>query len=115
VIFTWTDAQQTAFDAIKKLLCAAPILKVFDAALPTRVICDASDYAIGSVLEQLQPDSNQWHPIEYISKSLTSAEKNYSATDREFTAVRYSLAKWQHLLANIQFVVLTDHAALTYL
>ena len=51
VIFNWTSIQQKAFDTIKKLLCSAPVLKVFDTSLPTRIICDASDYAIGSVLE----------------------------------------------------------------
>ncbi len=56
-----------------------------------------------------------WHPVEYMSKSLNQAERNYSATDREFVAIRYSLDKWQHLLANRQFVIYTDHAALTYL
>jgi hypothetical protein len=29
-----------------------------------------------------------WHPVEYYSKRLSSAEKNYSATDREFVAIR---------------------------
>jgi hypothetical protein len=52
VIFAWTSAQQKAFDTIKRLLCSAPVLKVFDTELPTRIICDASDFAIGSVLEQ---------------------------------------------------------------
>lgn len=51
VLFSWTSLQQRAFDTLKRLLCNAPILKVFDSSLPTRIICDASDYAIGSVLE----------------------------------------------------------------
>ena len=50
-----------------------------------------------------------------MSKSLSSAERNYFATEREFVAVRYLLEKWQHLLANRKFVIYTDHAALTYL
>jgi hypothetical protein len=98
---------------LKHLLCNAPVLKVFDTLLPTRLICDASDFAIGSVLEQ--EHSTGWHPVEFMSKSLNSAEKNYSATDREFVAIRYSLEKWQHLLANREFTIYTDHAALTYL
>ena len=68
------------------------MLKVFDNTLPTRLICDASDYALGCVLEQQH--TTGWHPVEFMSKSLSSAEKNYSATDREFTAIRYSLEKW---------------------
>jgi hypothetical protein len=51
VLFAWTDIQQSAFDTLKRLLCGAPVLKVFDHTLPTRIICDASDFAIGSVLE----------------------------------------------------------------
>jgi hypothetical protein len=74
VLFSWTDLQQKAFDALKTLLCSAPILKVFDATLPTRVICDASNYALGAVLEQQHPDLQHWHPVEFISKSLSSAE-----------------------------------------
>ncbi len=68
------------------------MLKVFDTQLNTRLICDASDFALGSVLEQ--EHSTGWHPVEYLSKSLSSAERNYSATDREFVAIRYSLEKW---------------------
>lgn len=113
VVFSWTNAQQKAFDTLKQLLCNAPVLKVFDPLLETRIICDASDYAIGSVLEQLH--ESDWHPVEYISKSLSSAEVNYSATEREFVAIRYSLEKWHHLLINRKFKIYTDHAALTYL
>ncbi len=51
VLFNWTELQQTSFDKLKKLLSSAPVLKVFDGKLDTRIICDASDYAIGSVLE----------------------------------------------------------------
>lgn len=51
VIFAWTDSQQKAFETLKRLLCSAPVLKVFDDSLSTRIICDASDFAIGSVLE----------------------------------------------------------------
>lgn len=53
--------------------------------------------------------------MEYFSKRLSSTERNYSATDREFTAIRLSLERWRHLLIGIHFVILTDHAALTYL
>lgn len=79
----------------------------------TRLIADASGFAVGAVLEQCHDDT--WHPVEYLSKTMNSAEKNYSATDREFLAIRVALNKWQHYLANQQFVIYTDHAALTYL
>ena len=53
--------------------------------------------------------------MEYYSKRLTSAERNYSATDREFVAIKLSLERWRHFLVGKKFLLLTDHAALNYL
>jgi hypothetical protein len=55
------------------------------------VVCDASDFAVGAVLEQLDVSDGGWHPVEYLSKSLSSAEQNYSATEKEFLALVLSL------------------------
>ena len=71
---------------MKQSLCSAPVLKVFDSELNTRVICDASNYCVGGVLEQ--EINGKWHPVEYYSKRLSSSEKNYSATDMEYVAIR---------------------------
>jgi hypothetical protein len=69
--------------------------------LKTRVVCDASNVCVGSVLEQFC--ENAWHPIEYYSKRLSSAERNYSATDREFVAIRQALERWRHHLIGKRF------------
>ena len=98
---------------LKQLLCTAPVLKVFDPTLPTRVVCDASNFCVGSILEQ-QVDG-VWKTVEFYSKRLSSSERNYSATDREFVAIIQSLTRWRHFLVGVQFTLLTDHAALTYL
>jgi hypothetical protein len=57
----------------------------------------------------------KWHPVEFYSKRLNSAERNYSATEREFVAIRLALERWRQFLMGIHFKLLTDHAALTYL
>lgn len=98
---------------MKKCLSSAPVLKVFNTTLPTRLICDASDFCVGSILEQKHGDS--WHPCEYFSKRLNQAERNYSATEREFVAIRASLERWRHHLISVSFEIYTDHASLTYL
>ena len=95
-------------------MCSAPVLKVFDSKLPTRVVCDASNFCVGGVLEQLA-SSGKWHPVEYYSKRLTSSERNYSATDREYVAIRQCLERWRHFLVGVKFLILTDHVALTYI
>ena len=109
----WDIKQQQAFKLLKTLLCTAPVLRVFNYSLPTRVVCDASNFCVGGVLEQ--QDSNGWHPVEFYSKRLSAAERNYSATDREYVAIRQCLERWRHFLVGIQFLILTDHVALTYI
>lgn len=110
----WGKAQQDAFELLKNLLCSAPILKVFNYSLPTRVVCDASMFCVGGILEQ-QEANGSWHPVEYYSKRLSISERNYSATDREYVAIRQCLERWRHFLIGIKFVILTDHVALTYI
>ena len=98
---------------LKQCLASAPCLKIFNKELKTRIVCDASDYCIGGILEQYV--DNMWHPVEFFSKRLTSAERGYSATEREFVAIKMCLERWRHFLIGIHFNVLSDHAALTYL
>ena len=54
------------------------MLKVFDPQHEVHLIVDASDYCIGSVLEQSVNDSSAkkktWHPVELYSKRLNQAE-----------------------------------------
>ena len=66
--FEWSEACQTTFDTLKSCLMSAPCLKVFDDTCPICVVCDASDFCVGSVLEQCV--DGQWHPVEFYSKHL---------------------------------------------
>nr|GEX55393.1 DNA-directed DNA polymerase [Tanacetum cinerariifolium] len=60
-----------AFDTLKKKLTEAPILVVPDWNLPFELMCDASDFAIGSVLGQRK--MKHFQPIHYASKTMTEA------------------------------------------
>ena len=68
VPFDWDANCQRAFDTLKRCLVDAPCLKVWNSTCPARVICDASDFCVGSVLEQYVDDA--WHPVEFYSKRL---------------------------------------------
>lgn len=52
--------------------------------------------------------------IAYWSRSLKSAEQNYSPTEREALALRDGLVKFQAYLEGETFLAITDHAALTW-
>src|SRR5882672_12876438 len=76
---------------------------------------DTSSYAIGAVLSQLCED-DKWHPVGFMSKSLSSAERNYEIHDKEILSVIRGLEEWRHILEGTKHTieVLNDHRNLTY-
>jgi len=76
VEWTWSSAQQKAFDEVKKRLTSAPILAYPVNGKPFCLCTNASDYAIGAALEQ-EGEDGLWHVVAYGSHSLSGAEKNW--------------------------------------
>ena len=74
---------------------------------------DASDTALGAVLQQEQ--DGQLRVIGYASRALTNAERRYCITRKELLGIVYGLKKYRQHLLGRQIVVRTDHAALTFL
>ncbi|GBM09031.1 hypothetical protein AVEN_229061-1 [Araneus ventricosus] len=60
------------------------------------------------------PDMEE-HPIEYASRLLNSAERNYSATKREAFAVVWALNKFRGYVEGSKITVASDHQALKWL
>lgn len=52
--------------------------------------------------------------IAYYSRSLKSAERNYSATEREALGAKEGLVKFQPFIEGEQVTLITDHAALQW-
>ncbi|RVW89163.1 Retrovirus-related Pol polyprotein from transposon 17.6 [Vitis vinifera] len=50
--FVWDERCQKSFDQLKQFLTTAPIVRAPNWQLPFKVMCDASDFAIGAVLGQ---------------------------------------------------------------
>ena len=93
----------------------APVLAFPDPEKPYRLITDASDFAVGAILEQ--PDAlNRWHPITYYSKSLQPAERNYEIHDKEQIAIILALEHFRHYLEGHAkpVEIWTDHGNLVY-
>ncbi len=110
----WGKAQQDAFEELKKLLAKEVVL-----AIPTEdgkfcIEADASEEAIGAVLSQEQ--DSKWHPVVFLSKSLTVMERNYEIYDKELLAIMLVLNEWRHYLmgAAQDFKIWTDHQNLQY-
>ena len=114
VKFELTDEDKRNFDFLKNGLCSATMLLVFLRTRPTRVIGDASDYAIGAVLEQ-QLESGEWVPVCFGSKALRGAQINWHISEKELWVFVYFLLKWEDFLIDILFKAYTDHRALMWL
>ena len=85
VTFEWSQACEATFDKLKTMLVSPPIIRSPNYYLPFKIICDASDYAIGAVLGQRE-DKKEFM-IYYASKTLDSAQFNYITKEKEFLAV----------------------------
>jgi len=118
VKFNWGPAQQSAFDELKAAILSAPILLLPDEAAarsgqrPYTVHTDASDFAVGAVLQQDQGHGLQ--PIAYLSHKLLSAESNYAVHEKELLAIVQACEEWRHYLHGTKFRICTDHNSLKY-
>ena len=95
VPFTWSQACEAAFDKLKTMLVSPPIMRSPNWNLPFEIMCDASDYAIGAVLGQRE--DKKAFVIYYASKTLDSAQANYTTTEKEFLAVVFALEKFRSM------------------
>lgn len=113
----WSDVQQQAFETLKQKLITAPTLIIpkFEEGYTFRVTCDASDFAVGFVLEQLGPNGSLRGVVAYGSKKLAGAQLRYPVREKEFLSVVQALHTWKSLLLLRPFVVRTDHYSLQYL
>jgi hypothetical protein len=112
-IFEWTEHCEEAFVKLKNLLTSAPVIQPPDWSLPFEIMCDASDYAVGAVLGQRK--DKKPYVIYYASKTLNSAQMNYTTTEKELLAVVFACEKFRSYLVGSPVVVFSDHAALKYL
>nr|GEZ64743.1 reverse transcriptase domain-containing protein [Tanacetum cinerariifolium] len=102
-----------AFQMLKKKLMEAPILIAPNWDLPFELMCDASDFAIGTVLGKRH--EKHFRPIHYASKTMTDAESNYTMMEKEMLAVVYAFEKFRSYLIMNNNIVHTDHSTLKYL
>ena len=108
----WNESADLAFNKSKQMLANATLLVHPDHSTPLNITCDASDFAVGGVLQQYI--DNVWQPLSFFSKILTPAETRYSAFDRELLAVYATIRHFRHNLEGRYFFANTDHKPLTF-
>lgn len=72
--------------------------------------CDASPHGLSTVLSHRCDGGVQ--PVGFHSRTLTTAEKNYSQLEREFLALAFAVMKFCDYLLGRDFTLVTDHKPL---
>ena len=91
----WSDRQ-------KKKLISSSVL-----SLTIGVAADTSAYENGAVILHVV-DGNK-HPIAFASRTLTTAERNYTQVEREVLGLIFAVKKFHNYLNCHKFTLITDH------
>lgn len=108
-VWVWPTAAASTFEALKKALTSAPLLKMPDFSKEFVIECDASGRRLGAVLMQDR------QPVAYFSKTLSARWLAKSAYEKELMALVLSIHHWRPYLLGRRFVVHTDQRSLRQL
>ena len=103
--FEWTIEADNRYNQLIRSLLGSQVLRSFQVGAESEVVVDASEVAIGAVLEQ------HGHPVLCVSRQLSAAERNYSQTQREALAVVWAVRRLHKYLYGSKFRIVTDHKA----
>ena len=108
----WTPEAEDAFSCLKERLLGQLGLFLVDPDKGFVLRTDASDYAVGAVLEQLRDDGSRV-PVAFWSRILAEGQRRtWTAREKETYAIVCALRKWSGHLGLQLVVVCTDHQSL---
>ena len=106
-----SEVLETAFAKLKGELCDSVALQLPNPDKLFVVETDASIHAVGAVL--LQSEGEQEYSTLFYSQALNPAQRNYSTYERELLAVVKACDAFRVYLFGREFILRTDHAALS--
>ena len=107
---TWTPDCQKSFEATKAALAAATLLHHPQPGAELALTTDASNMAIGGVLEQLGPLG--WEPLAFWSAKLEPNQQQWPPYDRELLAAFRGTRHFRSWIEGRPFTLYTDHQSL---
>ena len=106
----WEEAEQVAFDKLRRLLSERPILALYDSKAVTELHTDASKLGIAGILLQKQANGIL-QPVSYYSRATTMAEQAWHSYELETLALVEATRRFRVYLIGIHFKVVTDCSA----
>ena len=108
----WTTEAEEVFDKLKERLLGPLGLFLVDPDKGFVLRTDASDYAVGAVLEQVRCDGTHV-PVAFWSRVLAEGQRRtWTAREKETYAIVCALWKWSGHIGLQPVVVCTDHQSL---
>ena len=111
--FNFDESCQSSFEEIIFRLVESPIMAKLNWNKEFKIMCDASDYAMGAVLGQ--KIEKMFRAIYYASKTFNEAQENYSTTEKEMLAMVFSCEKFRPYILGSHIIIHTDHVVIKYL
>uniref|UniRef100_A0A669EDT9 Gypsy retrotransposon integrase-like protein 1 n=1 Tax=Oreochromis niloticus TaxID=8128 RepID=A0A669EDT9_ORENI len=108
----WLPECIQAFSEAKAALANAALLAHPFPSAEIALTTDASDVAVGTVLEQRV--SGVWQPLAFFSRTLRDSERKYSVFDRELLALHLATRHFRFFLEGRSFTAYVDHKPLTF-
>ena len=93
------------------MISSDQVLTHYDLQLSIKLECDASSYGIGAVLSHVMEDGTD-RSNGFVSRSLTSTERNYAQTDKEALALIWGVNIFHSYLYDRHFTFVTDRQPL---
>ena len=103
----WDQACGDAYTKVKELIAAGTCLTHFDPDRTIVLATDAGPNGIGCVLSNRTCTGER--PIYFASRSLTTAEQNYSQLDKEGLAIVWAVKKISDYIYGRHFILVTDN------
>ncbi|XP_040168903.1 uncharacterized protein K02A2.6-like isoform X1 [Anopheles arabiensis] len=109
--FHWSTACQRSFDRFREILQSPLLLTQYNPKMEIIVSADASNVGLGARIAHKFPDGSI-KAIYHVSRSLTSAESNYSQIEKEALALIFAVTRFHRIIYGRRFILETDHKPL---
>ena len=106
----WTPQCLESFEAIKEALAKATLLFHPRPGAQLALTTDASNLAVGGVLEQRGPLG--WEPLAFYSSKLKANERLWPPYDRELLGAFKGVRHFRDMIEGRAFTLYTDHQSL---
>ena len=106
--------EKDTIEKFETLILSAPIFKIFNPNLSTRLKIDKNFEGLGALLEQIHGslENPKWHPKGYSSRILRYYEKRNVQMEKETISITFLVKRFNEYLHGCKFTIVKNHQPL---